>query len=94
MFVTLSLFHPIYPHYIYSSHLQNPADARKLLLQVTNGDRMQMSQLKQAVGHALKPLCGIYDGYYRLNLGLESSQICLRRLMEVSETLRLVYSTN
>ena len=90
--LSLSLFLPLSLHCIYSSLPQNPADARKLLLQVTNGDRMQMSQLKQAVGHALKPLCGIYDGYYRLNLGLESSQICLRRLMEVSETLRLAES--
>ena len=87
--LSFSPFLPFSLHCIYSSLPQNPADARKLLLQVTNGDRMQMSQLKQAVGHALKPLCGIYDGYYRLNLGLESSQICLRRLMEVSETLRL-----
>ena len=49
-----------------------------------------MSHLRQAIGFALKPLCGAYDGYYRLNLGLETSKICLRRLMEVSETLRLV----
>ena len=69
--------------------LQNPEDARELLLYVTNGDRMSMSHIKQAIGYALKPLCGLYDGYYCLNLGIESSQLCIRRLLEVSETLRI-----
>ena len=69
--------------------LENPSDARELLLYVTNGDRVAMGHIKQVIGYALKPLCGLYDGYYCLNLGLESSQLCLRRLMEVSETLRM-----
>jgi len=69
--------------------LDNPADTRKVLLFVTNGDRTQMSTLKQAIGLALRPLCGQYDGYYRLNLGLESSQICLKKLMEFNEIQRL-----
>ena len=72
--------------------LQNPSDARELLLYVTDGDRLSMGHIKQVIGYALKPLCGTYDGYYCLNLNMESSQLCLRRLLEVSESLRVKQS--
>ena len=72
--------------------LQNPSDARELLLYVTEGDRLSMGHIKQIIGYALKPLCGMYDGYYCLNLSLESSQLCMRRLLEVSESLRVKQS--
>ena len=45
--------------------LQNPEDSKKLILYASDGDRMQLSQLKQSIGFAFGPLCGQYDGYYR-----------------------------
>ena len=45
--------------------LQEPQDTKNMLLYASNGDRMQMCQLKQALGFAFGPLCGEYDGYYR-----------------------------
>ena len=68
--------------------LQNPADTRELLFYVTNGDRLATNHIKQTIGYALKPLSGLYNGYYCLNLCNESSQLCLRRLLEINESLR------
>ena len=45
--------------------LAHPNDARKMMLLVTNGGRIQMSQIKQSIGFAFGPLCGQHDGYYR-----------------------------
>ena len=46
--------------------LRNADDARIVLYHVTNGDRLQMMQIKQAFGSLFKPLCGLYDGHYAL----------------------------
>ena len=70
--------------------LQNPSDTRELLLYVTNGDRFATNHIKQSIGCALKPLSGLYDGYYCLNLCNDSSQLCLRRLLEINESLRIL----
>ena len=45
--------------------LQKPEDVRNMLAFASDNDRMQLCQLKQALGYAYGPLCGQYDGYYR-----------------------------
>ena len=45
--------------------LQKPEDVRNMLAFASDNDRMQLSQLKQALGYSYGPLCGQYDGYYR-----------------------------
>ncbi len=64
--------------------LRNAEDARVLLHHVTNGDRAQLAQIKQAFGCLFKPLCGVYDGHYSLSLSTECARgrLCLRLLME------------
>lgn len=64
--------------------LRNAEDARMLLFHVTNGDRSQLAQIKQAFGCLYKPLCGLYDGHYSLSLSAECprGRLCLRLLME------------
>ena len=79
---SLTLTHTLHPNSLSHNH----TTPHTLTLSLS----LSLFQLKQSMGFALKPLCGSYDGYYRLNLGLESSQICLRCLMEINETLRLV----
>jgi hypothetical protein len=44
---------------------------------------------RQAIGYPFKTLTGQYDGYYCLHLSQYSHQICLRRLIEVSEVLKI-----
>jgi hypothetical protein len=68
--------------------LANPEDARTSLMRVTKDNRLQKVHIKQTMGSLLKIFSGAVDGYYSLNLNQESTFLCLRRLLEISETLK------
>lgn len=65
--------------------LANPADAKKLVMKVTKGDKTQINMLKNAMGGAYKPFLGIINGYYELDLKKEMDQIAMSRLLEQSQ---------
>jgi hypothetical protein len=66
--------------------MMEPDEARRLVAKVNRGDRLQTAKLKQAMGPALRAMCGAYNGYYCLNLSQESSILCLRRLIDIGTT--------
>lgn len=75
--------------------MANPADAKKLVMKITKGDKTQLSLLKNAMGGAYKPFLGVINGYYELDLRKEMDSIALSRLLEASQgesTLRMAQS--
>lgn len=66
--------------------LSQPEDARLLVTKALKGDRMEMMKLRQALGAALRPLLGLCNGYYVLDLSKPLERLCLMRLLEVSTT--------
>jgi len=66
--------------------MTNSNDARALVSRVVGEDTMQMGILKQSTGLALRPLFGVPNGYYKLDLSKEMDRVCLLRLLEISKT--------
>jgi hypothetical protein len=66
--------------------LAQPQDARLLVTKALSGDRLEMMKLKSVVGSALRPLMGLCNGFYLLDLSNPFDRMCLTRLLEVSST--------
>lgn len=66
--------------------LENVADAQKLVDKTSNGTYSDHIQLKQALGPALKPLLGSFNGFYILDLSNEMDRLCLTRLVSQNVT--------
>lgn len=50
-----------------------------------------MARVKKLVGYALKPILGMPDGYYLLDLSKEKDRVCLALLLEQNEFKRTQY---
>ncbi len=61
-------------------------DSMKLFVSTCNGDRVEMNKVKRELGYAFKPLLGLYNGYYCLDLKQDLDRLCLIKLIEVSKT--------
>jgi hypothetical protein len=48
-------------------------------------DKVELNRVKKIVGLALKPILGMPDGYYILDLSKEKDRVCLSLLLEQSE---------
>lgn len=48
--------------------LDDPYDAKKMIRRMTNGDKARLVLLKSFLGVVLKPILGLYNGYYSLDL--------------------------
>jgi hypothetical protein len=68
----------ILPQMVFSS------EARHLMSKITKDDRVKISQVKRKVGVALKPILGMYNGYYVLDMKKELDRLCLSLLLEQS----------
>ena len=64
-----------------------PAEARLMMSKVTRDDHVEISHVKQALGPALRPIFGLPNGFYSLDLSKDVDRICLARLLEMSKTL-------
>jgi hypothetical protein len=62
-------------------------EARQLVSKCTADDRVEISRIKQLLGSALRPIYGIPNGYYHLDLSKDMDRICLSKLLELSKTL-------
>lgn len=64
-----------------------PAEARMMVSKVTNDDHVEVARVKQALGPALRPIFGLPNGFYSLDLSKDVDRICLSKLLEISKTL-------
>lgn len=48
-----------------------------------------MTRLREKMGNSLKPIIGLPDGYYNLDLSLEKDRTCLSILLEQNEYMKL-----
>ncbi|CAM9213873.1 unnamed protein product, partial [Ectocarpus fasciculatus] len=62
-------------------------EVRALIKKITNNDVLEVQRVKQALGQALKPIWGMPNGYYNLDLTKDMDRICLSMLFEHSHTL-------
>jgi hypothetical protein len=62
-------------------------ECRQLVSKVTNEKRVEINRVKLAFGVAFKPMIGVYNGYYVLDLAIEIHRLCLVRLIEQSQTV-------
>lgn len=51
-----------------------------------NNDRDDLNKLKKTLGCALNPIFGNQNGYYNLDLSVESDRICIKTLLEINES--------
>jgi hypothetical protein len=61
-----------------------PSDARKLVMAATDGSKQALLQIKGAFGQTIKPMFGLYNGFYQLDLSKDLHRSCLSRLFENS----------
>lgn len=66
--------------------LSHSSDARLLVNKALKNNRDEMFKLKQTLGVAIRPLLGLYNGYYELDLSVKLDRLCLMRLLEVSSS--------
>ena len=66
--------------------LGNPADARMLVSKALDGNKTEMLQLRRKLGTAVRPVLGIVNGYFVLDLSKSLDRLCLVRLIEISKT--------
>jgi hypothetical protein len=62
-------------------------DSRQLVGKLLHNNKTEIGKLKREVGFALKPMLGVMDGYYHLDLSREMDKICLTKLLEVGMTI-------
>jgi hypothetical protein len=75
-------------------HMSNVEESRELVDRVLCKDRTQYGILKTMLGFGLKPIFGFPDGYYNLDLSVESARVCLGRLFEISHEKTSIVSQN
>ena len=63
-------------------------EARFFLVKVMNYDKVIYSRLVNILGNSLRPILGMFDGYYALDLSVYNDRICMAKLMEQSQTFR------
>lgn len=65
--------------------MADPLEARSLMMQVINFDKVALRRLMAIMGNAFNPLLGIYDGYYVLDMSNEMDRICMSKLLVQSQ---------
>jgi hypothetical protein len=66
--------------------ITNSSDARQLVSAALQGNRIDILRLKKKMGSCLKPILGMPNGYYLLDLSNKNDQLCIERLLELSKT--------
>jgi hypothetical protein len=65
--------------------MADPIEARSLMMQVINFDKVALRRLMAILGNAFNPLLGIYDRYYSLDMSNEMDRICMSKLLVQSQ---------
>jgi hypothetical protein len=65
--------------------MDNPREGLRLVHRVNHGTPALNAKLRQTMGSSMKGLCGMYNGYYCLDLARTDGRMCLRRLISVNE---------
>ena len=55
-----------------------------------NNDRLELARLREKMGLSLKPIVGMPDGYYTLDLSRKKDRACFSSLIEQSEYMKLL----
>mmetsp|Transcript_16332 Transcript_16332/g.30488 ORF Transcript_16332/g.30488 Transcript_16332/m.30488 type:complete len:1463 (-) Transcript_16332:187-4575(-) len=63
------------------------SEARMLVSKVTNDDQVMVARVKQTLGLAMRPIFGLANGFYSLNLTKPADRICFMKLLELSTTV-------
>ncbi|CAK9252797.1 unnamed protein product [Sphagnum jensenii] len=63
------------------------SEARALLNKAVDNDLVKMARVKKTLGSAYQPLLGCVNGFYRLNLSVETDRLCLTHLLGHSKSL-------
>ena len=63
------------------------SEARILVSKVTNDDQVMISRIKQTLGLAMRPIFGLANGFYSLNLSKEVDRMCFMKLLELGTTV-------
>lgn len=66
--------------------ITSSVDARQLVSAALQGNRLDLLRLKKKMGSCLKPILGMPNGYYQLDLSNKNDQLCIERLLELSKT--------
>lgn len=66
--------------------LGSAQDARMLVSKALKGNKTDMMQLRRTLGSAVRPMLGIVNGYFSLDLSKSLDRLCLVRLLEASKT--------
>lgn len=70
------------------AQIADPHDARSYIYKIFGYDREAVKRLEFNLGNAMKPIYGIYDGYYSLDLSISSDRLCLKKLLEQSQKMK------
>jgi hypothetical protein len=70
------------------AQIADPHDARSYIHKIFGYDREAVKRLEINLGNAMKPIYGIYDGYYSLDLSVSSDRLCLKKLLEQSQKMK------
>jgi Ran GTPase-activating protein (RanGAP) involved in mRNA processing and transport len=65
--------------------VDNPIDAKKMIIKVTRGSKVELGLLRSIMNYTIRPILGFFNGYYMLDLSKEMDRICLSRLLEHNE---------
>ena len=61
-------------------------DSRRLLNYIVGDSQSKTLYLKKLMGPAYRPIIGVFDGYYHLDLSVENDRVCLSKLFEQNNT--------
>jgi hypothetical protein len=70
--------------------MYDPKEAKALMSKALNNDRVELARLREKMGLSLKPIVGMPDGYYSLDLSLKKDRACFSSLIEQSEYMKLL----
>lgn len=70
--------------------MYDPKEAKALMSKALNNDRLELARLREKMGLSLKPIVGMPDGYYSLDLSRKKDRACFSSLIEQSEYLKLL----
>ena len=68
--------------------IETAVEVRSFISRITKNDRVHMGRIKITMGNALRPLLGIPNGFYMLDLSKEMDRLCLSRLLELGGTYK------
>ena len=67
--------------------MSSSEEVRTLIKKITVNDVLEVQRIKNSMGQSIKPIWGMTNGYYNLDLTKDMDRICLSMLFEHSVTL-------